>query len=478
MRLGFDVIPRVLHRIWLDEEVPERYETFWRSLQELHPGWEFVTWDDSSKLDWLRCRSVYDAATTHAGRSDVLRYEIIAKHGGVYVDCDVEGIKPFDPLLADDKPFIAWENTNLLCPTVIGAPPEHPALSDLLDALPAWEQTHRGTPPNIQTGPEFITAAWRERDDVRRLPPSAFYPIGWWEKHLLGKVAYPPETYSVHHWDKGWAKDTPTTVRKGSGKVSILVPFRDVDGTRSEPWNFVRERLERLYPEAEIVVASDDGQEPFHKTAALNKAAAQATGDVFVIYDSDTLVDIDALRETVAAVEATPMRWALPYRMKIKLNAETSRVILDAGVDWGGTVELRGQQESRTSFNAAPPLVVSRQAWETVRGMDERFRGWGYEDTAFASSLDVLCGRAMPQRRNEALHLNHAREGVSGNDLWPGQTLEEKKFNIRLNSRYRAARSLQAMHALLEERDDGRSPDDRDGDGEAPDRDVRSVAVG
>src|SRR4029077_3598730 len=130
--------------------------------------------------------------------------------------------------------------------------------------------------PNVASGPEFATRLWREREDVRRLPPSSFYPVGWWEKHLLGQVEYPAETYAVHHWAKGWGtKPVATQVRKGSANVSILVPFRDADGQRTAAWNFVRRWLERVYPEAEIVVASDDGEDPFHKTLALNRAAKE-----------------------------------------------------------------------------------------------------------------------------------------------------------------------------------------------------------
>ena len=93
------MIPRRFIRIYLDEPVPEEFETYWKGFQTLHPDWEFVTLADSSDLGWMRCRDVFDQCTTHAGRSDVLRYAALWEFGGIYVDTDVECLRSFEPLM-------------------------------------------------------------------------------------------------------------------------------------------------------------------------------------------------------------------------------------------------------------------------------------------------------------------------------------------------------------------------------------------
>jgi mannosyltransferase OCH1-like enzyme len=201
------MIPKVFHRIFLDDPIPTRFEEYWQGLRALHPTWEFVTWDRTDELFPLTCRREFDAADTHAGRSDVLRYEIIAKFGGVYVDTDVEGLRPFDDLL-DGDPFAGWEDQRLICPTVMGGEAGHPALLALLDKLPEWVARYAGSPPNRQTGPYFITRQWRMRRDVRLLPPVAFYPVKWDNKAALGGP-YPPESYAVHHWAAQWLPNGP-----------------------------------------------------------------------------------------------------------------------------------------------------------------------------------------------------------------------------------------------------------------------------
>ena len=202
------MIPRIFHRIYLDEPVPAKFDEFWARFQFMHPDWDFVTWSDSSVLDWLRCKSTFDMVETHAGRADVLRYEILYRYGGFYVDTDVEPLRSFEPLVNTDKAVIGWENEHLLCPTVIGAPMRHPALDLLLTDLPVYARKHVGAWPNMQTGPNFLTPRWRKRDDVERLDRTAFYPVGWWEKKLLGGP-YPSASYCVHHWNAGWLPGGP-----------------------------------------------------------------------------------------------------------------------------------------------------------------------------------------------------------------------------------------------------------------------------
>jgi hypothetical protein len=203
----------------------------------------------------------------------------------------------------------------------------------------------------------------------------------------------------------------------------------------------------------EIVVGSDDGQMPFHKTLALNRCADAATGDIFVIWDADTVCDVEVLHATIADVEFDHTRWGQPYRRKVKLNQRASEALI-AGASWDEVRSIRvyGQYEASTTFNAAPPLVVHRTAYEAVGGHDLRFLGWGSEDQAFAQSLLVLVGPPLRQRHADALHLWHPRLGVSGNDQWAGEDEGQHKANIKLWGRYRQARSKEAMQALVEER--------------------------
>lgn len=439
--------PKVFHRIWLDE--PERPEFLaWKQqLAALHPAWDIRTWDDSSQLGWMRHADLMQELlrTDPFGRApDLLRYELLWRFGGVYIDTDFEPLRAFDELLEDPRPFAGWENDRTMCTALLAAPPEHPAIGALLDGVVGRLEWSAGKPANEAIGPEYATGLWRERDDVRRMPPWAFYPVGWWEKHLLGGP-YPDRTYAVHHWAKGWDNAAAVT-RTGAAKVSFLVPFRDDDGSRTRQWELIRAKLEATY-DAEIIVATND-ELPFRKTAALNRAAEQATGDVFLVWDADTWCDPDAVLQSVH--HASEGRWGRPWNAKFKLNEAATEYVLGLGPAWDGTLDHRafGKPENRNTFQHAPPLVVSRDMWEAVHGFDQRVSGWGQEDVMFCRALRVLVGQPKAVR-GTAYHLWHPRIGKSGKDLWPGQYSDAE--NLALVARYKQARTPEAMRALIEE---------------------------
>lgn len=229
--------------------------------------------------------------------------------------------------------------------------------------------------------------------------------------------------------------------------LSVLVAFRDVDGHRSAVWNLIRGMFERYLPAAEIVVGTDDGIDPFHKTLALNRAAAAATGDVFLLTDADTWVAAPRVLAAAAGIEAAPDVWWRPWQQKIKLAEAPTAKLLAEG--WDGTVPKGARVENRNAYWAAPPIMLHRRLWEAVGGMDERFRGWGYEDDAFGNCLRTLYGEPT-WISGDAVHLWHPRIGRSGRDLWPGQASADD--NLRLASRYRLARTPEAMRRLIAER--------------------------
>lgn len=450
--------PKLYHRIWLDEdERPEFAE--WRDrLGSLHPGWEIRTWNDSSKLGWMRYADLMQELlqTDPFGRApDLLRYELLWKFGGVYIDTDFEPLRPMDELLEDPRPFAGWENDRTMCTALLAAPPEHPAIGILLDGIEDRLAATEGKPANEAIGPEYATALWRERDDVRRLPPWAFYPVGWWERSKLGRVTYLERSYAVHHWAKGWDAKPSKPVRVAAASThpsfSVLIAWRDTDGSRTDVWELLQAKFAAELPEAEVIVGTDDGEDPFHKTLALNRAASEATTDVFLLGDADTWVDPERIRQAVAEVRDNPGQWVRPWNVKLKMNTSATHHVIGLGETWDGTIDHRpfGRPEDQKRYRHAPPFVLHRDAWDAVGGMDERFRGWGQEDLAICLALERLVG-AQRSYAGFALHLWHPRLGRSGNDRWAGQ--DDQSANIALAHEYRRARTPEAMRELIANR--------------------------
>jgi len=243
----------------------------------------------------------------------------------------------------------------------------------------------------------------------------------------------------------------------GSAELSILVAFRaEPDSPRSRLWDFVRARLEADLPQAEIVVGTDDGIDPFHKALALNRAAAMATSDVLGIFDADCYIPPEQVASGLALIARKPMSWCKPWTKKYKLDEPTTAAVLAQGTRWDGAADptwrvRRGLEAVANHYWSAPPVLMSRAAFETVGGMDERFRGWGGDDDQLAFALRGLFGPAKVLG-GYAIHLWHPRVGQSGRDQWLGQ--DRFQPNAHLTQQYRrASRSAQSMRELLAARE-------------------------
>lgn len=210
-------------------------------------------------------------------------------------------------------------------------------------------------------------------------------------------------------------------------KLSVIVAFRDhsEEQDRARTWKWLSNHYKWKLPEVEVVVASDDGIDPFHKTVALNRAVEQASEDYLMLADADTWCPSGQVRAGVEMVETDPTIWVRPWNIKLKMGPDDTERLLDNKQPWNEELPVGADHhtryESLNTYWAAPPHIFTRQQLESVGGFDERFRGWGQEDEAFALAMRAVVGRPKVFA-GRAYHFYHPRIGKSGHDQWVGET--------------------------------------------------------
>jgi mannosyltransferase OCH1-like enzyme len=204
------VIPKVFHVIWVGDPMPDHLAAYVQTWRDVHPDWAMIVWDEQ-RLDATLDRTLdlfrrADEITSHVGqfRSDVARYELLWRFGGVYVDCDFEAVRSIDPLvdhLDGATVFAAWETDGAwVNNAILGAHPRAALLDDVIDGLAESLAEHPTSRPNVQTGPQYLTPIVRRHASAVRLFPSAwFYPYLWNELDRQGEEF--PDAYAIHHWD-------------------------------------------------------------------------------------------------------------------------------------------------------------------------------------------------------------------------------------------------------------------------------------
>ena len=116
-------IPKIIHYIWIGgNPEPDILKKCKKSWKKYCPDYEIKRWDESN-LDVNEIAYTKEAyeAKKYAFVSDYFRYKILYNEGGIYLDIDVELLKPLDDLL-NQKCFMGFEkginiaiNPGLVC---------------------------------------------------------------------------------------------------------------------------------------------------------------------------------------------------------------------------------------------------------------------------------------------------------------------------------------------------------------------------
>lgn len=173
------------------------------------------------------------------------------------------------------------------------------------------------------------------------------------------------------------------------------------------------------------------------KGRALREGVALTDADTFILADADCIPTLIGLTDALEAVEGNAL-WAMPHTNVYRLTEVTTQatILSDDDCAFETTVPpYRGVAGGGIT-------ILTRDAWETVAGVDPRFIGWGAEDHAFGWALETLCGQGY--RSPEPLyHLWHPVQGPK---------LPVSPLSQRLLGRYRQAKGRpERMSKLVEE---------------------------
>ncbi len=95
------MIPKLIHQTARTADLPEKWRGFQQKLQSLHPDWTYRLWTDDDNLAFVHAEypdftDTYARLPKSIMRADVIRYLLMYRLGGLYLDLDYEMLKPFD----------------------------------------------------------------------------------------------------------------------------------------------------------------------------------------------------------------------------------------------------------------------------------------------------------------------------------------------------------------------------------------------
>ncbi len=138
--------------------------------------------------------------------SNFFRYKMLLERGGWWSDLDAVCIKP---LVFEEQHVTCWERepngTEHIAAGLIKSPIGSPIMQYCWDYCRSVKKSKLRWG---QVGPRLLSRAIEETNvPVNLLPPTAFYPIDYWNiEQLVDGTAMPVDCHSVHFWNSQWKK--------------------------------------------------------------------------------------------------------------------------------------------------------------------------------------------------------------------------------------------------------------------------------
>lgn len=115
---------KIIHQTWKTRKLPEEYADYSESVKRNNPNYDFRLWTDNDNRELIAQQypwflPTYDSYTHNIERVDAVRYFILYTFGGVYIDLDMECLKPIDSLFKTGEIFFSLEAGPLITNAVL-----------------------------------------------------------------------------------------------------------------------------------------------------------------------------------------------------------------------------------------------------------------------------------------------------------------------------------------------------------------------
>lgn len=209
------MIPKIIHYCWFGgNPLPPLAVKCIASWKEFLPEYEIVEWNESNFpiADFIFAQQALENRK-FAFISDVCRLYAIEKMGGIYMDTDVEVLKPLDPFL-HHAAFSGFENDDYVPTGIMAGEKDSTWIKELLayyDNKPFVNAD--GSIENI-SNTSIITKMMVEKGFVMNNTFQeiegyvAFYPNDYFcpKSYKTGNIDLTENSYCIHHFAKSWIK--------------------------------------------------------------------------------------------------------------------------------------------------------------------------------------------------------------------------------------------------------------------------------
>ncbi|WP_377519779.1 glycosyltransferase family 32 protein [Priestia megaterium] len=206
------MIPKTIHYCWFGENpLPDLTLKCIESWKKYCPDYKIIEWNESN-FDVNSINYTAEAYRTkkYAFVADYVRFEILYQYGGIYLDTDVEIVKPIDDLLQHSI-FFGREEVNRVNPGLImGCEPQNRFVGDMINLYKGVQFLNEDT-KSLKTIVDYTTEmlvsrGWTPTSEIQKVEEIAIYPVEFFcpKSYKTGVMTIMENTYTIHHFDSSW----------------------------------------------------------------------------------------------------------------------------------------------------------------------------------------------------------------------------------------------------------------------------------
>ena len=205
-------IPKKIHYCWFGgNPLPELAIKCIESWKKYCPDYEIIEWNESNYdvTKNLYMKQAYEEKKW-GFVPDYARLDIIYNHGGIYLDTDVEILRPLDKLL-ENSAFVGCENDRWVALGLgFGAEKGNPIIYEMLKQYDILSFFDDSGELNLTPAPVYQTAllkeqyGFKETKEIQKISDFMnIYPVEYFgsKDAYSGKINITNNTYSIHHYD-------------------------------------------------------------------------------------------------------------------------------------------------------------------------------------------------------------------------------------------------------------------------------------